>query len=456
MAQAAGKIGAIPRSAAFGLAALLVLAACQERELILEGERFDPRAPLEASLVEEGAPPPVDTTNQIVNRSEPISLPPQTQVADWTQRGGNARHLPPHAALSAQPALVWSVNIGQGNSRRTRIAAQPVIGGGLVFAMDSVARVTAVSPAGGTAWTADLTPEIARNEISGGGLAFGNGRLFATTGYGELIAMDPQTGAVIWRQKLGAPAAGAPTVDGNLVFAVARDSSAWAVAAENGRVVWQLPGTPSPSGMIGAASPAVTGTTVLLPFASGEVTAALREGGVRLWSATVAGSRRGRTYARLSEITGDPVVAGDVTYVGNQSGRTVAIDTGTGIRRWTAKEGAYGPVLPIGGAVFLVSDEARLVRLDAGTGETVWSVEMPYFTATRERRRAEIVPHFGPVLAGGRLVVASGDGLVRFFNPVDGSPLGAVNVPGGAAAAPAFAQGLMVIAGQNGQLHAFR
>lgn len=442
--------------AALALSLILALPACREREVILEGERFDPRAPLEASLVEEGADPPVDTTNVAQNRAEPVSLPPATTPADWTHRAGNTRHLPPHVALSAAPARVWSANIGQGNGRQNRIAAQPVAGGGLAFAMDAVARVTAVSPGGATAWSTDLRPETARSDISGGGLAYGGGRVYATTGYGELLALDAGSGAILWRQRLGAPASGAPTVEGGTVFAVARDSSAWAVAIDTGRVQWQLPGTPSPSGMFAAAAPAVAGDRVLLPFASGEVAAAERAAGVRAWSATVAGVRRGRAWSRVSDITGDPVVAGAVTYVGNQSGRTVALDTQTGARLWTAREGAYGPPLPAGNAVFIVSDEARLVRLDAATGETVWSVELPYFTATRERRRSEIVAHYGPLLASGRLVVASGDGQLRFFNPVDGAALGGIAVPGGAAAAPAFAQGLMLVMGGNGQLHAFR
>lgn len=438
------------------LALVAALGACGNRQVILEGERFDTRAPLDASIQLQGEPPPVDTTGVIVNRALPISLPAMTSPADWTHRGGNTRHLAPHVSLSAAPARVWSLNIGSGDSRAHRITTQPVVGGGRVFAMDARTNVTAATLAGVAAWSADLRPDGARTNVSGGGLAYADGRLYAATGYGEVVAVDATTGGVIWRQKLGSPAAGAPMVEAGVVYVVARDSSAWAIDVTNGRVIWELPGTPSPSGMIGAASPAVAGQLVLLPYASGEVTAATRREGVRQWSATVAGQRRGRAYARLSEITGDPVVAGNVTYIGNQSGRTVAISSDTGARLWTAREGAYGPVAPAGNSVFLVSDEARLVRLDAASGETVWSVEMPYFTTDRERRRRAITAHYGPVLVGGRVAVASGDGVLRLFNPVDGALVGTIALPGGAAAAPAFAQGLMFVVTQNGQLHAFR
>ncbi len=437
------------------LAALAILSACGERELILTGERFDPRAPLEASIPVEGEEPPVDTTGEIANRSEAVDLPAITS-GDYPQRSGNARHAGPHGALSAQPQLVWAANIGAGNSRKLRITAQPVVAGNRVFAMDARGTVSALSTAGAVLWSADLRREGESSDISGGGLAYGEGGLYATTGYGEIVAVDPDTGAVRWRQRVGTPLAGSPTVEGGLVYVAGRDSSGWAVRASDGRVQWSLAGTPTPSGTMGAAAPALTDRAVLFPFPSGEVGAALKVSGVRIWSSTVVGERRGRAYAGIDGLTGDPVVVGGVTYIGNQGGRTVAVASASGKRIWTAKEGSYGPVQPAGNALFLISDAGRLVRLDAATGETVWAVDLPYFTNDRPRRFKEITAHYGPVLAGGRLVVVSGDGLVRFYSPEDGSARGTLDLPGGAAAPPALAGGTLYVVSRRGQVLAFR
>ncbi len=433
-----------------------MLAGC-EKELILQGERFNARAPLAASLTEEGKPAPTDVFGTIENRAVPISLPGARANADWTHRANNAQHLMPNAALSAAPARIWSVDIGSGNSRKYRITAAPVVASGRVFTMDSTSGVSAVATSGAKLWSVDLTPAGGRGASgAGGGLAYGSGRLFAATGQGELVAIDPASGGVIWRQKLGSPAAGSPTVADDRVYVVGRDSTAWAINVKDGKVEWQVAGTPSPSGIIGAGGPAVTATAILFPFGNGDLVAASKNGGERLWSASIAGARLGRGYSGVTDIAGDPVVDGAVTYVGNQSGRISAIETATSAPIWSAHEAAYGAVLPVGGSVFLISDEAKLVRLDASTGEPIWSVAMPYFEAEKAKKLKAITAHYGPVLAGGRIVVASGDGLIRMFNPTDGALVGTVALPGGAAAAPALAGGVMYVVSGNGQLHAFR
>lgn len=449
------RAGVIGRVAA--VVALLAATGCAEKEVILTGERFDPRADLSASIPQEGKPAPVDTTNIPANRSVPVSLPGIQAGADWAQRAGNARHVPPHGALSAAPQRVWTANIGEGNNRRARITTQPISAGGRVFAMDAIATVTAVARTGGVLWQKNLQPEFDTSALSGGGLAYGDGRLFASTGYGEVIAMDPATGGILWRQRLPAPAASAPTVEGGRVFVVGRDGTFWAIEAASGRIAWDAQSTPSNSGFLGAAAPAVSGSRVLMPASSGEVVAFEAADGTAVWQTVLAGERRGRPIARVTDITGDPVVLGSTVILGNQSGRTAAVSAEDGARLWTADEGAYGPVLPAGNALFLINDEAQLVRLDASSGEEVWKVDMPLYVPTRrEGRRLAITAHYGPVLAGGRVVVVSSDGLMRLFNPANGALVGSAEIPGGAAAPPALSGGFLFVTSANGQLHAFR
>jgi len=450
-------VSVLTNARALALAALaLALAACAEREVILPGERFPVSLPLADSLPRDGEPAPTAPAPP-ANRSVPISLPAPVRLADWPQRGSNPRHLAPNSALAANPVRIFSAPIGEGNSRRYRIAAAPVVAGGRVFTLDARTLVTATSTGGATLWQTSIVPASdPGGEGSGGGLAHADGRLYVTTGFGEMLALDPATGGILWRQRFGAPVIGAPTVEGGIIYVVARDSSAWAVNAADGTLRWQLPAAPATAGMLTAASPAVTERLAILPFASGEVVGALRSGGAQIWTSYVRGERAGRGYTEVSSLAASPVVAGGTTFVGNLSGRTVALATDTGDRIWTAEDAAVSDIAVAGGALFLVNDEARLMRLDAASGETIWSVEMPYFVDPRPRRREAIFAHYGPVLAGGRLAVASSDGALRFFSPTDGRLLGAVEVPDGAASSPVLAGGVLYVLGAGGQLHAFR
>jgi outer membrane protein assembly factor BamB len=440
-----------------GAALLAALAACGQREVILEGERFAVRADLAASLPVEGQSAP-SAPPEAANLSLPISLPPQVQGADWTHRAGNARHLMPHSALSPRPARVWSADIGEAANRKSRIAAAPVVAGGRVFTLDAGALVMATGTDGATLWSADLTAAYDRGGgQSGGGLAVGGDRLFVTTGYGEVVALAAATGDVIWRQRVEAPVSGAPATDGQAVYVMGRDGSAWAIDTADGKVLWQVVGSPAVAGYVGTAAPSVADRAVIFPTTAGELMAVLKiGGGTKIWQRSLAGERLGRAYAFSADVTGDAVVDGSVMYAGTAAGRTVAMSTSSGEAIWSAGEGALGPVAVAGGSIFLVNDEAELVRLDAATGEVIWAQPMPYFTQDKIKRRKGIFAHYGPVLAGGRVVVASSDGLLRVFDPVDGSLTHTAEIPGGAATQPAVAGGTLYVVGGNGQLHAFR
>ncbi|NBC95330.1 MAG: PQQ-binding-like beta-propeller repeat protein [Deinococcus-Thermus bacterium] len=450
--------GARRRPAAW--AALLAVAAatgCSD-EVILEGQRFDVRTPLEATAPgEDGAIDLAAAAPVGANRAAPIDLPPVVNHAEWTHRYGTPAHRIAHPALGRGLSQVWSARIGQGDGRRAAITADPVVAGGRIFTLDSASRAMAHATDGAPLWSRALVPASDRAaDATGGGLAFGDGRLFVTTGFGELHALDPESGAVLWTQDFDAPVDGAPTVSGDLVYVTSRDNRAFAVRTDNGRLQWQLPGAPTPSSTLGGAGPAVTDRLAIFPFGSAELVATLKRGGVRVWSATIAGERTGRAYAGFSDITGDPVVAGDVIYAGSPAGRIAALDARSGERIWTAREGAMSPVWPVGGSVFAVTDIGQLVRLDAADGSVIWAIDLPFYQNTRVRRRQGVWDHYGPVLAGGRLLVASDDGAIRSFDPVDGRLLSTTAIRGGATTNPVVVNGTLYLVSGDGRLTAYR
>ena len=433
-----------------GLSGALLLSACGEKEVILPGAREN----LRDVLSEQDTPTAPALVENLVR---PFASTRQSANSEWTQSSGSPATRINHPALGANLTHVWSNNIGAGDSRKTRITADPVVGGGRIYTLDSQAQVVATSTGGGTVWTRDLTPARDRaTDASGGGLAYAKGRVYVASGFGLMTALDAATGAIVWQQKLDSSATGSPTVSGGIVYLTSGDDLGWAINADTGRIAWQLSANPDHHNVMGAPAPAITDKLAIFAYGSGEVQAAERKTGTRLWDTVVSGQRRGFARSNVLDITADPVVVGDTIYLGTMAGRVMAIDIKTGERLWTANEGAISPVWVSGGSVFLISDRNELLRLDASDGSRVWGTKLPFFTKNRPKRQKEIFAHYGPVLAGGRLVVTSSDGQIRSFDPKSGALIGTTAVPGGATTNPVIAGRTLYVVSTKGQLHAFR
>ncbi|MFK7876480.1 MAG: PQQ-binding-like beta-propeller repeat protein [Paracoccaceae bacterium] len=449
MTQDTGRKLRFPRAALAAGAVLsaFLLSACNDGNEILVGQREELRDVLQDA----------DSAVVVENTERAISLGPATSNANWAQFFGSPAVRTAHPALSAAPSLAWRNDIGQGNTRKLRISADPVVGGGRIYTLDAGAQVTATSPAGATLWTRNLAPSIeGAGDATGGGVAYADGRLYVGIGFGTLTALDAGTGEVVWTQNLDASATGAPTIAGDLVYLAAGDDTGWALNKDTGRVAWQIGGAQDVNNVLGAPSPVVTQDLAIFSFGAGDIQAVFRRGGLRRWDANVVGERRGFALSKIGDITAPPVVDGTQVYVGNQSGRVAALSLGNGSRIWTANEGAIGPIWPAGDSVFFVTDRNELVRLDASDGSRIWGVRLPNFVKDRPRRRSEVFAHFGPVVAGGRVVLTSSDGVMRSYDPKDGTLLGRVEIPSGAATAPALAGGSLYLVNTKGELLAFR
>lgn len=426
------------------------VAACSSisgKDDILPGER----EPIRASEGFAGEAPAE------VAGSADIRIPRARSYSSWSHRGSDIDHAQDHAELGESLSLAWSTPIGAGNDRRHRITAEPVAERGRIFTMDSAGTVSAVDPAGVLIWQANVAASGEIADASGGGLAVDGDTLYVTSAFGTLTALDVETGGTRWKQDLDASGVTAPTVAGGIVYVVAGDSRAWAINTGTGRINWTVSGVPTEQSLIGGGSPAVGRSLAIFPFSNGDFQAVFRRGGFNRWNASVSGQREGFAVSHISEVLSDPVIDGGRVYVGNHSGRITAINATTGARIWTAQQGAAGSILPVGrNDLFTITDQNQLMRLSAKNGSVIWSKQLPMFLNDAEKKRADIVVHHGPILAGGRLLVASNDGVLRQFSLTDGNEMDSISVSGGAASNPIVVDEVLYVVTAKGELAAFR
>ncbi|MDA9891034.1 PQQ-like beta-propeller repeat protein [Planktomarina temperata] len=386
-----------------------------------------------------------------------LRLPSPQPVPAWTHQGGNAQHIAAHAELPSELTLSWSRRIGAGDGKRHQISAAPVAQGGQVYTLDSQSMVTAIDETGTILWQSELGKSSdALKDASGGGLAVGGTQLFVTTGFGTVVALDTASGAELWTQDLASYGGASPTVYDDLLYIAARDGAAWAIDTSNGRIKWQVAGPTVAASHTGGPGPAVSDKYAVFPFGTGDVLASFRKGGLRSWSSGLSGARLGLASTQVRDLTGQPVIEGSSVYLASSAGRMAAVDLNTGLRIWTAKQGSQGHILVAGGAVFAVSDAGNLIRLSKDDGALIWSTPLPKFTEKSVKSRAKIHAHYDPILAGGRLILASSDGLIRQFNPADGTLITTVDLPSGAASAPIVVNGTLYVLSTKGDLLAFR
>ncbi|MFK5996615.1 MAG: PQQ-binding-like beta-propeller repeat protein [Rhodobacterales bacterium] len=443
-------LGVYQKTLVLALAAGLALAGCAKKEIPLKGQRLDLRG--EISKEANGA-----EAQKAVAAVTPVKLPVAQNYAQWTHKNGSTAHKVSNPALGMALTRIWAQKIGTGNGKKTHLSSDPIIAQGRIYTLDAGGQVRAFGlETGAPQWSSDLSPAWDKGKsVSGGGLAYGNGVLVATTGFGEVVAIDPASGSVRWRQRTNAGISGAPVVINGEAIAVTLDNKAIALDLTYGRIRWQIQSGGSVTGLIGTGAPAALGDFVALPFASGELIGANTATGARIWSAAVSAGRKGLARGIVGAISGDPVISGNTVYAANQVGRLISIDMKTGTRNWTVNDGSYSPVWVAGGSVFIVTDGFKLKRLNGATGAEIWSVKLPGYLKQGKRQKTAYV-HYGPVMAGNRLIVASSDGNIRSFNPSSGAALGVVKIQGGAASQPAIVNGTLYILSGNGQLQAFK
>lgn len=436
----------------FGWAALLAL------PLVLGG--------CEAILGSPEAPPLPGERISILTLQK--QLEPDPRIADlevrlprpwvnesWPQAGGFPNHAMHHLALGDNPRLAWRTDIGAGSGGLTRLLANPVVGGGQVFALDSEGRVSALdAQSGSRQWQVQVTPEDEERGALGGGIALASGVLFIGTAFGEVIALDARSGAQFWRQSIGVPLPAAPSIDDGRVFVVTYDNQLFALDAGSGDVLWSYVGIAETAGLIGAGSAAVEGGLVVAPFSSGELVALRVENGNVAWSDSLVRTGRATALTEISDINSRPVIDRGVVYGISHGGRMVAVDARTGARIWTQSVAGIESPWVAGDFVFVVTTEAEIVALSRPDGRIRWVTQLDRYRKPNSREGA--ITWSGPVLAGDRLLAVSSEGVALAVSPYTGQVLGQLRLRTDAAIAPVVAGETLYILTEDGALSALR
>ncbi|MEQ8604567.1 MAG: PQQ-binding-like beta-propeller repeat protein [Marivibrio sp.] len=439
--------GALLRASATLIGAGLLLGGCgwfgDEADPPLPGERI-------AVMISESDVEPDPRLSDLT-----VKLPPPYLNEGWPQAGGYPDHAMHHLMAGDDLAPIWRADIGSGSDDDQRVLSGPVVAQGRIYTMDSDFEIRAFdAETGARLWRFDAEPPDEDDEAFGGGLAYADGILVATTGYAEVVAVNAADGAELWRRNLSGPIRAAATITDGRAVAITLDNQAAALDLESGEQVWSHAGFAETAGLLGAASPAISDATVIVPYSSGELFA-LRLGNGRVsWQENLTSTRRVDALASLADIRARPVVDRGLVYAVSHAGRMIAIDLRTGARAWDRRIGGAETPWVAGDYLFMLTTDQILLAVTRQGGRVRWATPMPRFED--EEDRDDPITWVGPVLVKDRLLIGNNLGELWSMSPYTGDPLGKIDVGSAIRIAPIVADGIVYLQTDAGDLIAYR
>jgi len=384
-----------------------------------------------------------------------VTVPAPVANTDWAQSGGDAAKTIGHVALGDGTQRVWTASIAGGGSR-ARLASPPVVAGGKLFVIDTEAVVYAFdAKTGAKLWSSSVRSKDDQGKVQfGGGVSVEGQRVYATTGIGDVAALDTSNGAVAWKVRPGGPLRGSPTLFNGNVYVMSQDNQLFALGEADGAVVWTDSGTLEATGVFGVAAPAAGQGTVIAGYSSGELTAYRYENGRALWGDALSKTSISTSVATLTDIDADPVIDKGRVFAIGEGGRMASYELLSGQRLWELNIGGVATPLVVGDWVFVVTDKARLFCITRATGKVRWISELPAWR--KPKKKTGPIRWHGPILAGNKLILVSTEGALVYADPATGKVESERELDQAVSRPPIVADNMLYVLTDEGRLIAFR
>jgi outer membrane protein assembly factor BamB len=248
--------------------------------------------------------------------------------------GGDEEVNPPAELMEVSSEVrlsrIWSVDIGNGQGDNyTEIT--PVIEGNRIYAASENGSVVAVD--------LDSGDVIWRNRLDDvqltGGVGAGGGLVVVGSRDAEVLALDQATGDIVWVNGVTSEVVSQPIANDDIVVVQTVDDKVAALNNEGGEQRWIYESTQPPLTLRGTSRPIFTpADTVVAGFSNGTLVSVSAADGVWRWEERVAVPEGRYDIDRVIDIDGDLVLDGDRILASSYQGNLIALDVLTGRIVW--------------------------------------------------------------------------------------------------------------------------
>ena len=251
--------------------------------------------------------------------------------------------------------------------------------------------------------------EDSDNAKLSGGILQAYGKLYIGSEHGEVIALDRETGELIWRKSVPGEALSSPAAGDGLVYVNLGSGKLLALHPDTGEERWRHEQEIPALTLRGLSSPTSANGGVLFGEESGKLSVLIAENGYTAWSADVATAKGASEFERLVDVDTKPFVSGAFAYAIAYNGNLAAVDIRSGNVVWKREYSSYRELSVEGNNIYLVDSEGIIYALDKDSGIERWSqtgLRGWYLTA--------------PAVAGDYLVVGDQEGNLHCLNKESG------------------------------------
>ncbi|MBS3797476.1 outer membrane protein assembly factor BamB [Pseudoalteromonas sp. BDTF-M6] len=276
--------------------------------------------------------------------------------------------------------VLWQETVGDGVEHYfSRL--QPAFYKDRVFVASRNGEVEALSLADGdTLWQTDVRDDTGfwpwSSEESAklsGGILQAYGKIFIGSEHGQVVALDRETGELVWRKSVPGEALSRPAAGDGLIYVNLGSGQLLALHPDTGEERWRYEQEVPPLTLRGLSSPTVANGGVLVGEETGKLTVLIADSGFSAWQAEVAQPKGASEFERLVDVDTEPKVSGAMVYTLAYNGNLAAVDIRSGNVVWKREYSSYREFSIVGDTIYVVDSDGVIYALDKSSGIERWS-----------------------------------------------------------------------------------
>ncbi|MBB1506215.1 MAG: outer membrane protein assembly factor BamB [Pseudoalteromonas rhizosphaerae] len=322
----------------------------------------------------------------------------------------------PEIVNQFQTKVIWQESIGDGVEHYfSRLT--PAVYKDRVFVASRAGKVEALSlENGNTLWETDVRENLTfwpwQSDISAklsGGILQAYGKIFIGSEHGYLVALDRETGDVVWRKKVPGEVLSKPAAGDGLIYVNLGSGKLLALHPDTGEERWSHEQEVPALTLRGQSSPTVANGGVLVGLETGKLSVLISDSGYSAWSAEIATAKGASEFERLVDVDTQPLISGPYAYAIAYNGNLAAVDIRSGNVVWKREYSSYREIAMDTQTIYVVDSNGVVYGLDKTSGIERWSqpaLRGWYLT--------------GPAVAGNYLAMGDQEGNLHWLNKESG------------------------------------